>query len=78
MLQIASSCSPLQWPPKVVFGVDNREALAGRLARGFLFGSEKDFLAYAGIRAMSGEAAGLRRAGQVPHDVRNLSPRKLG
>jgi hypothetical protein len=34
LLQIASSCSPLRWPPGVVFSVEDREALAGRLGRG--------------------------------------------
>jgi hypothetical protein len=34
LLQIAPSCSPLRWPPAVVFGVGDREALAGRLGLG--------------------------------------------
>ena len=34
LLQIAPSCSPLRCPPGVVFGVGDREALAGRLGRG--------------------------------------------
>jgi len=32
--QIAPSCSPLRWPPEAVFGVGDREALAGRLGQG--------------------------------------------
>ena len=34
LLQIAPSCSPVRWPPEVVFGVRDREALAGRLGQG--------------------------------------------
>jgi hypothetical protein len=34
LLQIAPSCSPLRWPPRAVFGVGDREALAGRLGQG--------------------------------------------
>lgn len=34
LLQIAPSCSRLRWPPEVVFGVGDREALAGRLGQG--------------------------------------------
>ena len=46
LLQIAPSCSPLRWPPGVVFGVGDREALAGRLGRGLPpRPSEEDFLA---------------------------------
>jgi hypothetical protein len=34
LLQIAPSCSPHRWPPEIVFGVGDREALAGRLGQG--------------------------------------------
>ena len=34
LLQIAPSWSPIRWPPVVVFGVGDREALAGRLGQG--------------------------------------------
>ncbi len=34
LLQIAPSSSPLRWPPEAVFGVEDREALAGRLRQG--------------------------------------------
>ena len=44
LLQIAPSCSPLRWPPGVVFGVGDREALAGPLGRGLPpRPSEEDF-----------------------------------
>jgi hypothetical protein len=34
LLQIAPSCLPIRWPLEVVFGVGDREALAGRLGQG--------------------------------------------
>ena len=62
LLQIAPSCSLLRWPPEAVFGVGDREALAGRLGQGFHLDPERrTFLARADIRAAPGEGAGLRR-----------------
>jgi hypothetical protein len=34
LLQIASSISPIRWPPRAVFGADDLESLAGRLRQG--------------------------------------------
>lgn len=34
LLQIAPSSSPVRWPPEAVFGIGDREALAGRLRHG--------------------------------------------
>ncbi len=52
LLQIAPSCSPHRWPPRVVFGVGDREALAGRLGQGLLLRSSgADFPASSSSRS---------------------------
>jgi hypothetical protein len=52
LLQIAPSYSPHRWPPGVVFGVGDREALAGRLGQGLLLRSSgADFPASSSSRS---------------------------